>query len=396
MDKPKLYNGLPLYRLILNDDVEGLRYNSFVEDPAIDVVSNALWVAFSKEKEFKVELNVNSEKRIVTGPTMIPNIPIYRKDINGQGPGYIYMTAEDIEKSTIQFSDNNFKNKNNVEHKKGTEINSTVEIEKWIIVDSNFDKAKALGFNLPVGTQMTSTYFKDENLWKENVKTGKWKGYSIEGVFALEQSADNKIKINKNKNNIMSNTKKTTLVKLATEVVTTGGIKLIISDETPMVGSEVLVIDAEGNQAAAADQTWELENGWKIVTVDGKISEIMEPVANEDTPADAAVEQKATVKMNEETIVKLNSTLEDIIKRLTAMETSFATINKSVESVTESVEQHKVMLTKIPGSKFTSAKTDNAFPGKKVELASQKPTLTKKYSEMSINEKAEYLRNKNK
>lgn len=377
----KTYNGLPLHRLILSDETEGIRFNSFVEDPAIDVVHNALWVAFSKEKQYKVELNVNKEKRIVTGPTMIPNIPIYRSNINGK-PGYVYMTAEDIEKATIQFSDANYKTKNNIEHQQGTEINSTVEIEKWIIMDSNLDKAKALGFNLPVGTQMTSTYFKDEKLWNENVKTGKWKGYSIEGNFTLKQ--------NKNKLNIMDNTKQ--VIKMALEVITTAGIKLIIDDEAPKVGSSVMVVDADGNESEAPDQSWDLENGWVIVTVGGKISEIIDPSVSAETE----VEQTTEVEQSEDVMVKLNATLSDIVKRIEKMEASFTEVSQSVETMSVEVAQNKELISKLPGSKFGSSKSDTTFPGKKIELASQKiSSINKKYEDMDVNEKAQFLRAKN-
>jgi hypothetical protein len=66
------------------------------------------------------------------------------------------------------------------------------------------DKSKKYGLNAPVGTWMVSMKVNNDVIWNDFVKTGKVKGFSIEGYFsdklemslkvAKEQELINKIK----------------------------------------------------------------------------------------------------------------------------------------------------------------------------------------------------------
>ena len=57
-------------------------------------------------------------------------------------------------------------------------------VESWIVEDTDMDKSKKYGFNVPVGTWMGSVKVNNDEVWNEYVKTGKVKGFSIEGYFA--------------------------------------------------------------------------------------------------------------------------------------------------------------------------------------------------------------------
>jgi hypothetical protein len=54
------------------------------------------------------------------------------------------------------------------------------------------DKSKKYGLNAPVGTWMVSMKVNNEAIWNDFVKTGKVKGFSIEGYFSdkLEMSLE--------------------------------------------------------------------------------------------------------------------------------------------------------------------------------------------------------------
>jgi len=79
------------------------------------------------------------------------------------------------------------KHKNfNLMHDQNQKIEATV-VESWIIQDSELDKAKALGFDLPAGTWMVSVKPKDKTL----IENEKYKGFSIEGKFNLDLIEDN-------------------------------------------------------------------------------------------------------------------------------------------------------------------------------------------------------------
>lgn len=56
--------------------------------------------------------------------------------------------------------------------------------ESWIIEDSQLDKSKKYGLELPEGTWMISMKVDDEDIWSNYVKNNKVFGFSIEGQFA--------------------------------------------------------------------------------------------------------------------------------------------------------------------------------------------------------------------
>ena len=54
------------------------------------------------------------------------------------------------------------------------------------------DKSRKYGLSLPVGTWMISMKVNNDEIWNDWIKTGKVKGFSIEGYFAdkLERPKD--------------------------------------------------------------------------------------------------------------------------------------------------------------------------------------------------------------
>ena len=77
---------------------------------------------------------------------------------------------------------------------KGNQNNSTLEhqhslsglslVESWLVEDEVHDKSRKYGMNVPVGTWMGAVKVNNEQVWNDYVKTGKVKGFSIEGYFA--------------------------------------------------------------------------------------------------------------------------------------------------------------------------------------------------------------------
>ena len=56
-------------------------------------------------------------------------------------------------------------------------------MESWIIESEDQDKSRLYGLEMPVGTWMVSMKVNNEDIWENYVKTGKVKGFSIEGYF---------------------------------------------------------------------------------------------------------------------------------------------------------------------------------------------------------------------
>jgi len=157
-----------------NDDVSGIEAVSIVENPAIEEDFIAL-----KNQEFKFA-EVNKEKRILMGAALIPNKPIYRK--SGDKDYYIYFSRDTVRKASELFFIRGNYNKSTLEH--GKALSGLVAVESWLVEDPKKDKSAAYGMEMPIGTWMLSMKVQNDDVWENYVKTGKVKGFSIEGYFA--------------------------------------------------------------------------------------------------------------------------------------------------------------------------------------------------------------------
>ena len=176
-----------IVELILDEeDAIGIEAISVVESPAIEEDFIAL-----KNQEFKLA-EVDKEKRILMGAALIPNKPIYRR--NEDNEYYIYFSRDTVRKASELFFINGNQNKSTLEHK--MPLTGLSVVESWIVEDKDKDKTRMYDMEVPLGTWMVSMKVLNDDIWENYVKTGKVKGFSIEGYFAdkAERPKDKSIK----------------------------------------------------------------------------------------------------------------------------------------------------------------------------------------------------------
>ena len=156
-----------------NDEVSGIEAISVVENPAIEEDFIAL-----KNQEFKLA-EVDKEKRILMGAALIPNKPIYRR--SGENEYYIYFSKDTVRKASELFFMRGNQNNSTLEHQ--MPLTGLSAVESWIVEDEK-DKSRFYGMEVPIGTWMVSMKVLNDDVWENYVKTGKVKGFSIEGYFA--------------------------------------------------------------------------------------------------------------------------------------------------------------------------------------------------------------------
>jgi hypothetical protein len=179
---------MKIVELILddNEDLTGIEAISIVENPAIEEDFIALKGEILTLKE------VDKEKKILLGALLVPNKPIYRK--NGDEEYYIYFSRETVRKASQIYLQKGNQNNSTLEHQhtiKGLSL-----VESWIVEDTKKDKTALYGLEYPVGTWVGAVKVNNDQIWEEFVKTGKVKGFSIEGYFAdkAERPKDQTIK----------------------------------------------------------------------------------------------------------------------------------------------------------------------------------------------------------
>ena len=170
---------MKLFELIIGDNEFGEEIDevfkiSLVETPAIE--SN--FVFFDKEEmQFA---RVDDEKRMVMGPILIPNKNILRVD--GAGNAYeVFFSRETVAKLAQNYLKQKYTDQANIEHE--TDVDGVTLVESWVVESAEKDKSKLYGLTVPVGAWMGTFHIENEKVWDEYVKTGKVKGFSIEGLF---------------------------------------------------------------------------------------------------------------------------------------------------------------------------------------------------------------------
>ena len=165
-----------IVELILDEDQEmaGIEAISVVENPAIEEDFVAL-----KAEEIKLA-EVSSDKKILMGALLIPNKPIYRR--SGEDEYYIYFSKDTVLKASQMYLMKGNQNNSTLEHQ--YELSGLSLVESWIVEDEVHDKSRKYGMDVPIGTWMGTVKVSNDDVWEKYVKTGKVKGFSIEGYFA--------------------------------------------------------------------------------------------------------------------------------------------------------------------------------------------------------------------
>jgi len=120
------------------------------------------------------------DEMIVTGPAMVPDQLILRKDENGM-PFHVFFSKDTVKKIAQKFFEYNKQNNTDINHDDDITTNNTL-LESWIVDDPKMDKSKAMGFNVPEGTWMASYKINNEETWNQ-IKEGQLNGFSVAGQF---------------------------------------------------------------------------------------------------------------------------------------------------------------------------------------------------------------------
>jgi len=169
---------LPIYRMVIDPNKEdsGIDFIALVDQPAIQVN----WFAFEHKERFAI----NKERKIIVSPAMIPDLPIYRRN-EKMGEFYVIFDKEQINVMQEKFMAKSFINNVNEMHD-GNKVLEGIIMKNSFVSDSQLGiHAPEMFKDLPEGTWFISYKFQDDAMWEEFVKSGNFKGVSVEGMFDL-------------------------------------------------------------------------------------------------------------------------------------------------------------------------------------------------------------------
>lgn len=182
-------NNLPIYYFKVddyNDVTVDFSAIAMVDKPAI----MAEWMAFeNQEQKEYFKFAIQEERRIVTAPILIPDLPIYRK-IKDEKTGlerefYVAASKDTIEKLVMKFMREGKMNNIKSTHQQESDKTKGVFMFEMFISDSQRGISQPNGFDLPDGTAFASVKVDNPTEW-EKVKKGVFNGLSIEILCNME------------------------------------------------------------------------------------------------------------------------------------------------------------------------------------------------------------------
>jgi hypothetical protein len=173
---------LPIYELKIQPEVDGISQVDFVALVDLPAIEKD-FIAFGKDRTmFQI---VSEEQRIISGPLMIADKPMFRSN-NEIGDHYVVFKANTIKDIAIKFAKKGFQKNVNEMHDPGKALAGVTLFESFI-TDTVRGIQPMKGYeDAPDGSWFGSMYIENEATWQD-VKAGKFKGFSVEGMFIYDK-----------------------------------------------------------------------------------------------------------------------------------------------------------------------------------------------------------------
>ena len=285
---------IPIYEAIIDTFDTGIYKISLVDMPAVE--SDFVYFKEQNEKQnFSIE---NEEQHMVTGVLMRSDFPIYRYSENF-GEYYLKFSKETIKKMAEKMMEDKTFNNINLQHEDGSDIEGVKLIE--IFIKDSEKGISPKGFEYIEEGSLFATYkVENEDIWNE-IKSGTFKGFSIEAILNLEKVKMQEHTKEKNiSNKIMKLFNKIlkSFIKFGS-VETDKGELYWVGEADLQIGDELFYNTDDENDVKVEDGEYTLQDGTIIVVKDGLVSEIKEKDGEQEGELDMK-DEKEKEKCKEE------------------------------------------------------------------------------------------------
>lgn len=172
---------MKVFYIKINDDFEtGIDAISLVDFPAVE----RNFLCFSKDEK-RVNLKFDASKHVITGVVALADTPIYRYN-ERMGEYYVVFSKETIVKMVEKFAKMDLFKSVNLQHDDNNFVDGIYMFESYIT-------NKERGINprefedIPDGSWICSFKVENEALWNEIINGDKLNGFSLQGMFELEE-----------------------------------------------------------------------------------------------------------------------------------------------------------------------------------------------------------------
>lgn len=174
---------LPVYKLVIDDSDElGVDFVALVDKPAIE----KNWMAFDEVKQYSFV--ADKDRRLISGALMAADLPIYRRDESGEY--YVIFDKEQIEKIAQRYFKSGFIHNVNMMHDAERKVTGVYMVESMIIDKSRGIRTPECYPTLTEGSWFGTFKVDNDEVWNDFIKTGVFKGFSVEGAFSHRKLTD--------------------------------------------------------------------------------------------------------------------------------------------------------------------------------------------------------------
>lgn len=291
-----IFKGLPVYQATITDEECGVYCVSLVTNPATEVD----FVAFDADKPIQKFAVDNGVEHLVSGVIMLCDTPIYRRTASNF-EYYITYNRETLKLMAEKMIKDGVGSRVNIQHQNGTDVNGVNLMELYLI-----DKEKGICptyfQDVPDGSLIGTYKVNNPDVWAM-IENGDVLSFSLEGLFAIEETFNKNNKSNSNTFMKIEKIKEALRKILASfgSIATDKGTVVWEGEEDLKEGDAVHGIDEEGNSIDLEDGEYSTEDMKVITIADGKVVSI-EDLDAEVAPAEepAAEEPQAEENAEEE------------------------------------------------------------------------------------------------
>lgn len=129
----------------------------------------------------------DEERRIISGPIMLADTPIYRND-NGQ-EYFVSFPKDTIYKIVKKMFQKGYTSNVNLMHDPNQVVDGVTMFECWITDESRGIKPMKGFEDAPEGSAFASYSVDNDEVWAD-IKAGKFKGLSVEGMFNYKKQPE--------------------------------------------------------------------------------------------------------------------------------------------------------------------------------------------------------------
>lgn len=334
----------------------------------------------------KMTFAINEEKRIISGPAMIADQLIYRKDENGEYN--VFFSPDTVRDIALKFFKKDYQKNLNLFHDPNLSLQGVTIFESFVSDTSRGIQGMKGYEDLPDGTWFISAKVENDEVWQA-IKGGQVKGFSVEGIFSfmkLNRPVANSSHLFKEESNIMSDIKElwnqfkekfmggvpatpnapaapATPEKMSQEYTLKDGT--VVTAEVLEPGGVLMVGDVP-----APAGVHEFQDGTKVTVAEGGLIQSVEPALAPADPA-APADYSEQFKSYDEKFSTWDQKFTEHINAYNTMSGEFNSLKEKFSAMADLV------------GKLIETPTAESVQGNKGQFNSNKPAREEKLKELA-------------